>query len=124
MAIKAVVIPTSLKDKPYIVTINAYTDYYKHIGCRSFDVVTLDDNGKIAVDCYVDDEGLINSSPVNEYFLRAYRRGIANQPLFGIGVVNITDLDSGESIDLDINAVTRVLMDLGFSYEELSNLRF
>ena len=117
----AVVIPTSLKDKPYATMIeDHYTAYYPIIGCRCFDVVELDEaNGK-SVDCYVDDEGMINKSPINEYWLRAYKNGITNNPLFGVCVITMTDLETGDSTETDLNLVKEVLKRYGFTEKELS----
>ena len=124
MSIKAVVIPVSLKEKPYITTIDDYRSYYPIIGCRAFDVVTLYDDDHCSVDCYIDDEGQINESPVNQYFLRAYQAGLVNYPLFGIGVVNITDLESGESSELNIDLVKDTLKNYGFIESELEDLEY
>ena len=122
MSVKAVVIPVSLKEKPYITTIEDYKSYYPIIGCRAFDVVSLDEYDHYSVDCFVDDEGQLNGSPVNQYFLRAYRAGLVHYPLFGIGVVNLTDLDTGESAELDSKLVKDTLKKYGFIDSELSNL--
>jgi hypothetical protein len=121
--IKAVVIPTSIKDKPYITEIEDYASYYKIIDCRTFDLVTLKETDSVSVDCYVDDEGILNNSERNYYFQRAYDLGHIYQPLFGIGVITLTDNDSGESIDLNIPIVRKTLLELGFTDKELKNLK-
>ena len=119
--IKAVVIPTSLQDKPYVTTIkDDYKSYYPIIGCRAFDVVELDEcNGK-SVDCYVDDEGMINGTPINEYWLRAYQLGLVYNPLFGIGVITMSDLETGDSTETDLTLVKQTLKKYGFTDKELS----
>lgn len=118
---QAVVIPVSLKDKLYVTTIkDHYTAYYPIIGCRCFDVVELWERDHKSVDCYVDDEGMINGSPVNEYWLRAYQLGIVNNPLFGICVITMTDTNTGDSTETDLNLVKEVLIKYGFTRDELS----
>ena len=121
MTIKAVVIPTSLNDKPYVTTIkDDYKAYYPIIGCRAFDVVELDEEQGKSVDCFVDDEGMINGSPVNEYWLRAYHLGLVYNPLFGIGVITMTDRNTGDSTETDLTMVKKTLRKYGFTDEELS----
>jgi hypothetical protein len=68
----------------------------------------------------VDDEGMINGSPVNEYWLRAYQLGIVNNPLFGICVITMTDTNTGDSTETDLNLVKEVLIKYGFTRDELS----
>lgn len=116
-----VVIPTSLGDKVHTVRMrNNYKAYYPVIGCQCFDVVELDEHDGKSVDCYVDDEGMINGSPVNEYWLRAYQLGLMRSPLFGTCVVSMTDLSSGESTATDLKAVKATLKKFGFKDSELS----
>lgn len=116
-----VVIPTSIHDKVRIVRMrDSYKAYYPVIGCERFDVVELDEADGKSVDCYVDDEGMLNGSPVNEYWLRAYQNGLTRQPLFGICVVSMTDLESGESTKTDLSTVKATLKKFGFKDRELS----
>lgn len=123
---KAVVIPVSLNDKPYVKEIpcDHLNFYYSVIGCQCIDLVTLFENEEeeYSIDMYVDDEGLLNESPMNQYFLRAYQQGLCNAPLAGIGVVTKTNSE-GYTVDADILEIKSVLKDFGFSDDELVNLK-
>ena len=121
--IRALCIPTSLEEKPYIVTLNNYGDFSDEIGCRSLDVVCLWDDGEISIDCFLDDEGIINNSPDNNYWLRSYLRGFTIQPFYGKTLISMTNLDTGESIDIDPVFVSKILKEnFGFKESELSAL--
>ena len=113
---KAIVIPTSLNEKPFVIDLgyNELRSYYKHIGCDCIDFVTLyyDYASKRAIECVVDDEGLLNGSPINEYWKRACNEGHANYPLAGKTVITMTDRQSGDTCELDIDFTKTVLHDL------------
>ena len=116
-----VVIPTSLKQKLHVVKMpNDYTAYYPIIGCDCFDVVELGGSNGKSVDCYVDDNGIGNGSPVNEYWYRAYRKGLTHSPLFGVCVITMTDMKTGESTKTDLAEVKSTLRKFGFTDDELS----
>lgn len=118
--IEAVVIPVSLKDKPYVVSIeDKYQSYLPLIGCRCFDVVELYSDDKVSVDCYVDDEGLINGSPVSVYWFRAYKEGLIHSPLFGVSVITMTNMETGETTETDLSLIKKTLASFGFTQEEL-----
>lgn len=121
--IRTLCIPTSLEETPYIVTLNKYGDFSDKIGCRALDVVCLWDDGETSVDCFLDDEGMINNSPVNNYWLRSYLRGFTIQPFYGKALISMTNLDTGESIDIDPVFVSKILKEnFGFTDFELSAL--
>lgn len=121
--IKVVVIPVSLEVKPYVAEIDDdYRSYYPIIGCRAFDVVSLYSKDGKSVDAFVDDEGQINGSLVNEYWLRAYYLNKVHYPLYGISVITITDENSGESADMDFWLVREALLELGFIDSELDGI--
>ena len=122
MSVKAVVIPVLLSEKLYITDIEDYRSYYPIIGCRCFTLISLYEDDKVSVDCYLDDEGRLNDSPINQYWERAYKEGDLPYPLYGIGVINLTSQDDGESVGLDLDLVKKVLKDFSFSEEELSVL--
>lgn len=124
MGVKAVVIPVSFNDKPFLVELldnNHLASLYKYIGCSCIDVVYLAEYDDHSVDMFVDDEGLLNESPLNQYFLRAYRNGLCVSPLAGVGVVTRSN-DEGETVDIDLQETKTVLKEFGFTEEELSNL--
>ena len=121
---KALVIPVSSDEKMYLIDIgkDALRTYYKTIGCRVIDIVTLgyankgiaidaviDDEG-IAIDAVIDDEGLLNHSPVNERFLLAYFAQLISCPLFGIVIVVMTDENTGETTELNMARVKDTLI--------------
>lgn len=122
--IKAVVIPTSLSDKIKVVELDdTYRSYYPIIKCRLIDVVELYSDDRISVDCVVDDEGILNDKPMNEYWLMSYLNGKSNSPLYGITVITMTDLDTGETIDTDLSFVKNILIrDYGFSASQLRDI--
>ena len=118
---KVVVIPTFLKENTYVTEIdNVYSAYYPIIGCRCYDVVELGGNDALSVDCFVDDEGMINGSTVNEYWLRAYKQGLIYSPLFGICVLSMSDRETGDGTETDLNLVRDTLKEYGFTDDELS----
>lgn len=116
-----VVIPTSIRNKVHTVRMrDSYKAYYPVIGCEHLDVVELDEADGKSVDCYVDDDGMLNGSPVNEYWLRAYQKGLVRQPLFGVCVISMTDLESGESTKTDLAKVKATLKKFGFKDREFN----
>ena len=121
---KAIVIPTSLNDKPYLIDLNELSreldTYYKYIGCDCIDFVTIYSDYKRSVDVIVDDTGLLNGSPINEYWKRACEKGQANYPLAGKTVISMTNRRSGETCKLDLDFVKTVLVELyAFTEEDL-----
>ena len=122
---KAVVIPVSLNEYPYVTQLseNHLESFYKIIGCTCIDLVCLDErDDDTSIDMYVDDEGLLNQSPMNAYFMRAYKNGLCNAPLAGIGVVTKTDSE-GETVDVDLEDLRSLLKEYGFSDRELESLK-
>ena len=123
---KAIVVPIYLTERPYMIDVhpmNELATYYKTINCRLIDVVTIYNNEHIAIDCIVDDEGLINYQELNHYWLRAYLYDKCNLPLFGITIITMTNLDTGDTIDLDLNKAKDVLKHMyGFTDYELENI--
>lgn len=120
---QAVVIPTSLKDKPYIHQVGDCRSYNLLIGSRCFDLVYLDEQGNKSVDCCVDDEGRLNGSPINEYWERAYKAGLALFPIYGRCVITMSDIETGDDIETDLNVVKEALLKFGFTEDELSFLK-
>ena len=108
---KAIVVPTSMNDKIHVAEINHedLRTVYKLIGCDCVDAVTIyrDMNGSI--DCFVDDEGLLNDSAINEYFEIPFALGLSNCHLAGVVVITMSD-KYGEWAETDINKVKAVLM--------------
>lgn len=123
---KAIVIPIFLNQQPYLIEVPLNKElktYYDTIGCRLIDVVTLYSNDHIAIDCIVDDEGVINGSMPNRYWLRSYVNEKSLIPLFGVTIITMTDLDTGETIDLDLKKAKDVLIRAyGFTDKELENI--
>lgn len=111
---KAIVVPISLQDKLKLIDLgeSELDTYYKYIGCDCIDVVTLYGDGKCTIDCIVDDVGLLNNSPINEYWVRAHRQGQANYELAGISVISMTDRRSGDTCELNIEFVKGILKKL------------
>lgn len=122
---KAVVIPTSFLEVPYVTMLsrNHLESFHKIIGCSCIDLVRLDEKDDYsAIDMIVDDEGLINQSPINAYFYRAYNKGLCDAPIAGIGVITKTDSE-GETVDVDIEDLISLLKEYGFSDRELESLK-
>jgi hypothetical protein len=123
---KAIVIPVFSNQQPYLIEVPLNEElktYYDTIGCRLIDVVMLYSNDNIAIDCIVDDEGVISGGMLNRYWLRSYMNGDSNIPLFGITIITMTDLDTGATIDLDLKKAKDVLIHMyGFTDEELENI--
>lgn len=110
---KALVIPVSSDEKMYLIDIgkDALRTYYKTIGCRVIDIVTLGYGNKgIAIDAVIDDEGLLNHSPVNERFFLSYLFGRCRIPLFGVVIVVMTDENTGETTELNMARVKGTLI--------------
>lgn len=121
---RGIVIPTLLGSKPFVIDLgqNQLQTFYKVIGCRCIDIVELDENNGISVDCVIDDEGLLDDQPINQFWGRSYLFGRCNIPLFGITVITMTDLETGETIDIDLPKVRRILVEkFGFTERELSD---
>lgn len=124
---RALVIPVSEKDKPYFVTIDdqELKTYYKEIGCSCIDFCALGYNGRYVLEAAVDDCGLLNGSPLNERFDRVYRNGDANSTLAGVAVISMSDLLTGDTVDLDEDFVISVLCnDLGFDINDFIDLEW
>ena len=119
--IRAIYIPISLHDSPRIVNIGDHSSFSNAIGCRCIDVVSLWESDTVSIDCFVDDEGMINGSEINGYWLRAFAMHKTTQPLYGATLVSMTDLNTGDSIDIDPVAVCKVLREhFGFTERDLS----
>lgn len=83
------------------------------IGCDVFTVVGLQDD----IDIYVDDEGLINRSPLNlALTVLAHRLG-SPSVLFGSGLIVSVD-DDGETVSLSENQRETVLKALSSKPDE------
>lgn len=110
---KGLVIPTSFDDKPYIIELgkDSLQTYYKTIGCRVIDIVTLGyDKTGLAIDAVIDDEGLLNHSPVNERFFFAYLAQLICSPLFGTVVIVMTNENTGNTTKLNLAKVKNLLV--------------
>ena len=119
---RGIVIPTLLGSKPFVIDLgpNQLQTFYKVIDCRCIDIVELDEDNAIAIDCVIDDEGLLASKPINQYWGRSYLFGCCDMPLFGITVITMTDLSTGETIDINLSKVRRILVEkFGFTESEL-----
>ena len=125
-AMKGIVIPTSLNEKPYLVEFSYNNEndvYHKEIGCDYIDMLSLGRHGRYCVYAVVDDSGMINGSPVNERFLQANMRGWCAYPLYGKVIITSTDLMSGETIELRLNdVITTLINSLGFDAMEFANI--
>ena len=111
---KGLVIPTSLDDELHIIELgeSSLQTFYKTIGCRCIDFVTLgyaDEN--LAIDAVIDDEGLINGSPINQWFIVSYLERVICAPLFGTIIIVITDESTGDIAELDLVKVKNLLID-------------
>lgn len=103
---KAVVIPTSLNNKPYLIELgnNENEVFHRVIGCNCIDSICLSNDGRYSIECILDDEGLIKRLPFNEYWnISAYR-------LVGTLIICMTDRLTGETVELDLNKVKSVLV--------------
>lgn len=111
---KAIIVPTSLSESLSVIDLGdrELDSFYKHIGCDCIDYVAIYADDKVSIDVIVDDEGLLNGSPINEYWKRACENGQANYPLAGRTVITMTDRVSGDTCDLDIPLITHVLYTL------------
>lgn len=114
---KAILVPTSLDEKISLIEFkksNELDAYYKAIGCHSLDFVCLYNNGEYSIDCIVDDEGLLNGSPINEFWEIPRCLKVLSYSLAGKVIICMTDRRSGDSIDLDdldVEIVKRFLVD-------------
>ena len=110
---KALVIPTSIDEDMRIIELGKeqLQTYYKVIGCRLIDIVTLgyDDKG-YAIDAVIDDEGLLNHSPINERFILAYFAQLICSPLFGTVVIVMTNENTGNTTKLNYRKVKDFLI--------------
>lgn len=111
---KAIVVPVSLQEKLKLIDLgeSELDTYYKYIGCDCIDIVSLYGDGRYTVDCIVDDNGLLNDSPINEYWTRAYHCGRANYELAGITVICMTDRNTGDTCELNMDYVKSILKDI------------
>ena len=112
---KAILIKTDFEDIPSFIEFNSDNElntYHKYIGCTFTDTTTLwYDGERYSIDCVVDDEGMLNSSKMNERFWWAHRKGYINYNLFGNVIIVMTDRFTGETVDLDTNFVIKILCD-------------
>lgn len=113
---KALVIPASINENMRLIDIgkDPLRTFYKAIGCRLIDVITLTYLNRghyLALDAVVDDEGLLNYSPINERFILAYKTQRICSPLFGTVIIVITDEATGEVIDFEFETVKNILID-------------
>lgn len=111
---KAIVVPVSLQEKLKLIDLgsNELNAFYRHIGCDCIDIVSLYGDGRYTIDCIVDDNGLLNDSPINEYWTRAYHHGRANYELAGITVICMTDRNTGDTCELNMDYVKSILKDI------------
>lgn len=112
---KALVIPASINENMRLINIgkDPLRTFYKAIGCRLIDVITLTYLNRghyLALDAVVDDEGLLNDSPINERFILAYKARRICSPIFGTVVIVMTDEASGETVDLEFETVKNILI--------------
>lgn len=77
---KAILIKTDFEDIPSFIEFNSDNElntYHKYIGCIFTDTTTLwYDGERYSIDCVVDDEGMLNSSKMNERFWWPIEKGI------------------------------------------------
>lgn len=71
------------------VTVGEYTDIYEHIGCQTFTLATVLDNGDTL---YVDDEGYLNSEVTRGFYYEG-------QFFAGNGLL-LGSNEEGESVDV------------------------
>ena len=121
---KAIVVPTSLNEKLSVIELGDHEldTYYKYIGCDCVDFVAIYADHNVSIDVIVDDEGLLNGSPINEYWKRACEKGQANYPLAGKTIITMTDRRSGDTCELDLELVKNILYKL-YAYT-LEDLKF
>ena len=119
---KAIVIPTSASEKPYIVEFTSNEEinmYHKEIGCALIDAVSLARYGRYFVDAVVSDCGRIDGSEVNERFATAHANGCCAYPLYGKVVITSTDFLSGATIDLREIDIIKTFKRLGFDESDM-----
>lgn len=122
---KALMIPVPHNNKPVVIELgdNELQTYHKEIGCDCIDICHLWRNSEVFIDAVVSDCGAIDGTKVNERFYMAYRDRLCNYPLYGIVIITMTDIKSGDTLDLDLNLVKKVLMSYyGFSDEDFWNI--
>lgn len=116
---KALVIPTSVASSMKIVELgeNQLQSFYKIIGCRVIDYLTLGSKGSLAIDAVIDDEALLQQCPVaNQRFCIAYCEGLMHCPIFGTVVIVMTNENTGETTELNLQKVKQLLTSqYGFS---------
>lgn len=110
---KGLVIPASASEDMKIINLDKHQlqTYYTVIGCRVIDIVTLGYNAKgHAIDAVIDDEGLLNQTPVNDRFVFAYLIKRITAPLFGNIIVVMTDEETGETTKFDYTSIKDCLI--------------
>lgn len=124
---KALMIPVPHNNKPCTIDLderNELETYYKEIGCDCIDTCCLWRNNQVSIDAVVSDCGAIDGTKVNERFYMAYMDNRCFYPLYGIVIVVMTDCETGETIELDIPLVTKILTKYyGFAERDFWNLR-
>lgn len=125
---KALVIPISFKDKPHLIDVpkgKELQTYYTTMNCRVIDCVELhyDSTTHKAIDCIVDDEGVFDNK-LNNYWARAYLFGLVPVPLFGTTIIVMSNLNNGESVEIDFDKVKSVLIsEYGFTESDFDNCK-
>ena len=123
---KALMIPVPHNNEPVVIELgdNELQTYHKEIGCDCIDVCHLWRNGKVSIDAVVSDCGAIDGTKVNERFYMAYRDHRCNYPLYGIVIIVMTDRDSGDTVELNMDLVKMVLVDYyGFDRSDFYHFR-
>jgi hypothetical protein len=103
--LRAVRITTQTLDHLSIDSEGTMTSIQKAVGCRAFDVVTVDGG----IDFFVDDEGAINGSPLNlPLTVLAHILG-TRAALFGNAVLLGANEDTGDTISLNDDQLKRIV---------------
>lgn len=109
---KAVVIPTSLNNKPYLIELgnNENEVFHRVIGCNCIDSICLSNDGRYSIECILDDEGLVKHTPLNQYWNLVCLYNKYNYKLAGTLIICMSDRLTGEIVELNLTKVKSFLI--------------
>jgi len=95
---KAILINSQEKTITEVEVGEGIQDFYKHLDCRTFDVVSLEKN----VSCYIDDEGLLKNAYIDEEGVKHNMHGLSfaqGSVIMGNGLILGFNPETGDSTD-------------------------
>jgi len=100
---KAILINAKAKTVTVVEIGEGIDDIYKHLECRAFDIVGVEEN----VDCYVDDEGLLTTGYIDDDGEKHNMNGFklpscGDSVLMGNGLVLGCNPETGDSVDCPV----------------------